>query len=141
MLKVQRLTDKAKLPQRATTGSAGYDLCSVQNYELAARARTVIATGITISIPRDCYARIAPRSSLAIKGIDVLAGVVDSDYQGEVKVVLINHGELPFTIQSGDRIAQLILEKIHILPVFDVVDDSQSHDLLEVRKGGFGSTD
>ena len=140
MLKVQRLVASAKLPRRATSGSAGYDLFSVQNFELAARARVVIATGITISIPQDCYARIAPRSSLAGKGIDVLAGVVDSDYRGELKVVLINHGELPFTIQSGDCIAQLILEKIHILPVFDIIDNVESDDPVEVRCGGFGST-
>ena len=140
MLRVQRLTDTAKLPRRATNGSAGYDLCSVENFELAARARVLIATGITISIPEDCYARIAPRSSLAVKGIDVLAGVIDSDYQNEVKVILINHGELPFTIQCGDRIAQLILEKIHVVPVFDVVNDTPMQECFEVRKGGFGST-
>ena len=67
-----------------------------------------------LAIPHGAYGRIAPWSELALKGIDVTAGVIDSDYQGEVKVLLVNHSDIQFEIKTGDRIAQLIVEKISL---------------------------
>ena len=94
-------------------------------------------TGISISFPAGLYARIAPRSGLALKKfIDVGAGVVDADYRGEVGVVLFNHGDQDFQVNMGDRIAQLILERIDTPPVVEV------SGLGEIVRGssGFGST-
>lgn len=76
--------------------------------------RKRIDTGVRIAIGHDCYGRVAPRSGLAVRdGIDVLAGVIDSDYRGRVVVVLINHGKERFVVKDGDRIAQLVIEKIY----------------------------
>ena len=93
-------------------------------------------TRLAISFPTDLYARIAPKSGLALKKyIDVGAGTVDSDYRGEVGMVLFNHGDQDFEVKMGDRIAQLILEKIHTLPVEEVQGLGDT-----VRgTGGFGS--
>jgi dUTP pyrophosphatase len=88
-------------------------------------------------VPKDCYARIAPRSGLAFKyGIQVGAGVVDSDYTGEIKVLQFNHGAYDFTIKAGDRIAQLIFERIFTNELEEV------EELVKTERGagGFGST-
>ena len=137
LLQVQRLNTNAQLPVRATSGSAGYDLTSCEDKTIPARGRGLVATGLKIAIPLNTYARIAPRSGLAVKnGIDVGAGVVDSDYRGSVGVVLFNHSDEPFDIKKGDRIAQLILEYIVTPSVveLEVLDDTTR------GQGGFGST-
>jgi len=88
------------------------------------------------SMFRTYYGRIAPRSSLALKDIDTLAGVIDADYRGEIKVLLINHGDHPCFIKNGDKIAQLIIECAYKIPVVEVADVSNT-----LRgAGGFGST-
>ena len=83
-------------------------------------------TGIKIKLPVGTYGRIAPRSGLSLKGIDVAAGVVDRDFRGEVKVVLVNNGTTPFTVTQGDRIAQLVLERIATadVEIFETVDET-----------------
>ena len=87
------------------------------------KGKGLVKTGLAISFPAGLYASIAPRSGLALKKfIDVGAGVVDSDYRGEVGVVLFNHGDQDFEVKMGDRIAQLILEKIDTPPVEEVQD-------------------
>lgn len=96
-----------------------------------------MATGLSIACPPGTYARIAPRSGLAVKrGIDCGAGVVDADYRGPVGVVLFNFGAEDFVVEVGDRIAQLILEKVNMAPVAEV------EELAETARGagGFGST-
>ena len=137
ILKVQKLNNNAALPKRSTDGAAGYDLCASQDCTIPAGGKGLVQTGLAISFPAGLYARIAPRSGLALKKfIDVGAGVVDSDYRGEVGVVLFNHGDQDFVVKMGDRIAQLILEKIDTPSVQEVqgLEDS-------VRgTGGFGST-
>ena len=137
MLKVQKLSNNAALPKRSTDGAAGYDLCASQNCTIPAKGKGLVRTGLAISFPAGLYARIAPRSGLALKKfIDVGAGVVDSDYRGEVGVVLFNHGDQDFEVKMGDRIAQLILEKIDTPKVEEVQALEES-----VRgSGGFGST-
>lgn len=94
-------------------------------------------TGLQIRVPIGCYGRVAPRSGLAVKKfVDCGAGVIDADYRGEVGVVLFNFGEEDFNVQIGDRIAQLVLEKISMTDVvaIDKLDDT------ERGTGGFGST-
>lgn len=97
----------------------------------------MVSTGISVAFSNDVYLRIAPRSGLAAKhGIDVLAGVVDSDYRGEIKVILVNHGKERFIISPGDRIAQMILERIKTAMFSEV---SSLSDTARSSKG-FGST-
>jgi dUTP pyrophosphatase len=97
-----------------------------------------VRTGLSVAIPSGFYGRIAPRSGLAVNyGIDVLAGVIDSDYRGEIMCVLINHGEEPIHIENGRRVAQLIVESI-ITPIAEWTDE-----LDETERGsrGFGSSE
>ena len=137
MFKVQKLSNNAALPKRSTRGAAGYDLCASQDCIIPAGGKGLVQTGLEISFPIGLYARIAPRSGIPLKKfIDVGAGVINSDYRGEVGMVLFNHGDQDFQVKMGDRIAQLILEKIDILPVEEVQDLGNSVH----GSGGFGST-
>ena len=122
-LKVQKLSNNAALPKRSTSGAAGYDLSAAHDCTIPAGGKGLVKTGLSISFPAGLYARIAPRSGLALKKfIAVGAGVVDSDYRGDVGVVLFNHGDQDFQVKMGDRIAQLILERIDTPPVQEVQD-------------------
>ena len=126
------------LPKKSTLGSAGFDLYGIEHKHLATGQRCLVRTGLSFSIPKGYYGRIAPRSGLAVKyGIDVLAGVIDSDYRGEVKIVLINHGDEDFNIKPGDRVAQLIIEKYasHVL-----IKEEDNLESTHRGEGGFGST-
>ncbi len=112
-LRIVRLTDKAYIPTKETPLSAGYDLYSAYDYIIPSKGKNVIKTDLQISVPFGTYGRIAPRSSLTMFcNINVGAGVIDYDYRGNVFVVLFNHGDKDFVVQAGDRIAQLICEKI-----------------------------
>lgn len=130
----------ARVPVAATDGSAGYDLASCEACIIPPHSQLMVSTGLKMQMSmKDCYARVAPRSGLALKhSIDVLAGVVDESYRGIVQVILYNHSDRDFTINVGDRIAQLIFERIYLPTVFEgVSDDLQS----TVRgEGGFGSS-
>ena len=133
---IKLLKPTAIVPKRGSANAAGYDLCACEDSLVYYSG--LISTGIAIAIPHGYYARVASRSGLAVKGIEVGAGVIDSDYRGEVKVLLryFNFTVEPFAIKAGDRIAQLIIEKI-ITPeptVVDNLDDTVRND------GGFGST-
>jgi dUTP pyrophosphatase len=121
-LNVTKLLPTAIIPVRATGGAAGYDLFSTDNYVVLPGRRVVISTGISVQLPPGTYGRIAPRSGLAVKhGLDTLAGVIDPDYTGEVKVVLQNlDTQQPFVIRPGYRIAQLILENFTTAEVVEV---------------------
>jgi len=140
---VQRLPHGAglPLPERATEGSAGMDLRAAveADVELSPGARVLIPTGIALALPNGFEGQIRPRSGLALKhGVTVLnsPGTVDTDYRGEVGVLLINHGEDPFVVRRGDRIAQLI-----IAPVAE--SSLQEVDALPESgrgAGGYGST-
>ena len=132
-----KLDESAIIPTRATDSDAGYDLYSTNDGVVPARGRKVVGTGIAIAIPPGHYGRVAPRSGLAVKrGIDVLAGVVDSGYRGEVGVVLQNLSDEDFPFKKGDRVAQLILEQCNTIGwvELDKLEDSVRSD------GGFGST-
>lgn len=135
-LQVRLLSSHATAPFRASEGAAGYDLYSAYDATIPSRNRLLVKTDIAISIPSNCYAQVASRSSMAMKMIDIGAGVIDADYRGNVGVILINHGDIPFEVKKGDRIAQLILHRIET-PVVSVVDELTVTDRNE---GGFGST-
>lgn len=121
-LNVKRLVPNAVLPTRGTPGSAGYDLYSTDGFIIMPGHRVVVTTGVSVELPNGTYGRIAPRSGLAVKhGVDVLAGVVDPDYTGELKVVLVNTDlRRAFMIRPGYRIAQLILENYTSAEVVEV---------------------
>ena len=136
-LKVVKLSDKAIIPTKGSNYAAGYDVYSVHDYELDARGKVLVKTDIQIEVPTGTYGRIAPRSGLAWNNhIDFDAGVIDSDYRGNIGVVMFNHSETPFLIKTGDRVAQLICEKILYADVLllDSLDKTMCGD------GGFGST-
>lgn len=113
VLCVKKLSDVATIPSKGSPYAAGYDLSSAVNSIIPARGRAVIPTDIAIAIPYGTYARVAARSGLAVKkGIDTGAGVIDYDYRGNVGVVLFNHTDEDFVVSVGDRVAQLVLERI-----------------------------
>jgi deoxyuridine 5'-triphosphate nucleotidohydrolase len=137
MFQVKRLVPHAIIPQRATEGSAGLDVSASEDIIIPAKKWVAVPTGLAMSVPKDCYVRVAPRSGLAFKkGIQTGAGVIDSDYTGSVNVILFNHGDSDFEIKCGDRIAQLIFEKIYTDEFVEV------EELGETARGdgGFGST-
>ena len=134
---VKKRSPKATLPKRASTQAAGYDLCSLGGLTIAPGKRVIVPTGLSITVPIGTYGRVAPRSGLAVKhGINVLAGVIDRDYTGEVGVVLVNHNDEDFIINEGDRVGQLIMEKIETPDVEEV----EELEATERGEGGFGST-
>src|SRR5688500_7024658 len=129
MLKVKLLHPDAKVPTRANATDAGLDLYALNGGIAVPGDRLRISTGIAMSIPTGYYGRISPRSGLAWKhGIDVMAGTVDSSYRGEIQVILINL-ELtePFQVRPGDRIAQIVIQKMELWPlmVVDELDDTE----------------
>lgn len=135
-----RLDERAKMPVKANATDAGYDLYALEDGVVQPGERKLFRTGISIAIAFPLYGRIAPRSGLAVKhGIDVLAGVVDSGYRGDVGVLLYNTSNVPFEVTSGMRIAQLIFEL-----AFDpkLVEVGQPSDLEASDRGaaGFGSS-
>jgi len=137
VLKCLKLHPAARLPARGSAESAGLDLFSIEEVRLEAGGRAMVRTGLAIAVPRGYYGRIAPRSGLASRhGLDVLAGVIDSDYRGEVVCALVNHGREALTLEAGQRIAQLIVEAI-ITPEPAWAD---SLDETARGEGGFGST-
>jgi len=114
-IQIKKLSDKAVIPSQGSKYAAGYDLYAAEEVLVNALGRKLVKTNISISIPEGYYGRIAPRSGLAYKnGIDVLAGVIDSDYRGDIGVILFNTDHnLDFLVNIGDRIAQIIIEKCH----------------------------
>jgi dUTP pyrophosphatase len=128
-----------ELPAYATGGAAGMDVLAAEDVTLAPGARHAVATGLAVAIPPGYEIQVRPRSGLALKhGISVpnAPGTIDSDYRGEVKVILINHGAEPFAIRRGDRIAQLVLCPVVWLSWLKV----EELDETQRGEGGFGST-
>lgn len=127
------------LPAYATVGAAGMDVVAAEELDLMPGQRHAVATGFAIAIPDGYEVQVRPRSGLALKhGITVpnTPGTIDSDYRGELKVILINHGDAPFAIRRGDRIAQLVVAPVQRAD-FAEVDDL---DATARGAGGFGST-
>jgi dUTP pyrophosphatase len=129
------------LPSPASPGSSGFDLRAAVEGELVLRPgeRSLVPTGIVLEIPPGCEGQVRPRSGLALRhGIGILnaPGTIDSDYRGEVGVILINLGEAPFSVRRGDRIAQLVFARV------EAVEWEEAEDLAGSGRGagGFGST-
>ena len=140
-LKLKKLRPQAVLPVRATSGSAGLDLsaCIDAPMTLAPGQRALVPTGLAAAIPAGAAGMIYARSSLGVKHGIALSngvGVIDSDYRGEISVGLCNFSSEPYTIQPGERIAQLVLHPVLLLPV----DEADSLDETARGAGGFGST-
>jgi len=127
------------LPAYATDGAAGMDVVSAEEVTIAPGARHAVATGLAMAIPRGFEIQVRPRSGLALKhGITVpnTPGTIDSDYRGELKVILINLSQEPFAIARGDRVAQLVLAPV----VQAAWDEVAELDATTRGEGGFGST-
>ncbi len=137
-IQIKKLSDKAKIPTQGSKYAAGYDLYAAEEVLVNTMGRKLVKTNISISIPEGYYGRIAPRSGLAYKnGIDVLAGVIDSDYRGDIGVILLNTDHnLDFEVNVGDRIAQIIIEKCHSINWETV----ETLDATVRSEGGFGSS-
>jgi dUTP diphosphatase len=136
-IKVKKLSVEARLPSHATDWAAGADLYCAEDFTIQPGERRLVPSGIAIEIPAGYYGRVAPRSGLAVRhGIDTLAGIIDSDYRGELKVALINLGDQAVSFAAGERIAQLIIERAARC------DYIWSEALSETERagGGFGST-
>ncbi len=140
-LKIKALRDDAQLPVYATSSAAGLDLfaCTDEPVVLKTGERTAIPTGVAVALPEQHEAQIRPRSGLAAKhGVTVVnaPGTIDEDYRGEIKVLLINLGQDDYTIQAGDRIAQMVVSPI------SRVQPELTEELSETARGegGFGST-
>lgn len=131
----------AIIPEYKTSGAAGADVCAFLSEPVVIKSGefAMIPTGLSFAIPEGYEIQVRPRSGLAAKnGVTVLntPGTIDSDYRGEVKVILINHGKDAFTVNNGDRIAQLI-----VAPVTQgVFEKAEELDSTERGEGGFGST-
>ena len=143
MIKVQikKLNSKVKVPKYKTDGSSGVDLeAFIENPIIVEpNSSKLIPTGISLSIPQDCEVQVRPRSGLAAESsISVLntPGTIDSDYRGEIKIILFNHGNEQFVVKNGDRIAQMVL-----VPVFKFQFE-EVNELTQTNRGsgGFGST-
>ena len=138
-LRVKRLSENAVLPVRGSDLAAGYDLASAEDIVVPANGKAIAKTDLAMVIPIGYYGRIAPRSGFSWKKhTDIGAGVIDADYRGNVGVVIFNHSSEDIIVSKGDRVAQLILEKITTPEVVDVGDEDLDHTVR--GEGGFGST-
>jgi dUTP pyrophosphatase len=137
-INVKKLSENAIIPTQGTNFAAGYDLYAAEDAVVVCGTRKLIKTNISMEITPGYYGRIAPRSGLAYKnGIDVLAGVIDSDYRGDIGVILYNTDKnIDFTVKKGDRIAQIIFEACYIATLNNV----ENLDNTLRQAGGFGST-
>ena len=141
VINVKKLSDKAKIPQYATEQAAGFDVCAAIDEPVTLRMleRKLIPTDLALALPIGYEAQVRPRSGLALKhGLTVLntPGTIDADYRGNVGVILINLSNDPYTIQPGERIAQIVIAK------HEHVEFSEVNELSETERGtgGFGST-
>jgi dUTP pyrophosphatase len=131
------LGEGGTLPEYASAGAAGADLRASEAVDIPPGGRAAVPTALRLQIPPGHVGLVWPRSGLAVRhGIDTLAGVVDSDYRGEVRVVLVNHGEGAFRIAKGDRVAQLLVQRVERarFAAVSFVDETDR------GAGGFGST-
>jgi len=138
-VKIKKLDEKAITPEYQTKGSAGFDLCSIVNYKLQVGEMKLIPIGLSIEIPKGCELQLRPRSGIAKKFHVTLMnspGTLDSDYRGPIGILLKNHGQQPFNIKIGDRIAQGVLGPVYQAIFIEVEELSETNRGL----GGYGST-
>ena len=138
-LRFKKLTENAQLPSYATPEAAGMDVRSNAGVVIGSGLFAMVSTGLSVEIPEGYELQVRPRSGLAAKfGVTVLnaPGTIDSDYRGEIKVILVNHGKQPFEIAVGDRIAQLVLGRA----LQGKIEEVQTLTTTQRGEGGFGST-
>jgi dUTP pyrophosphatase len=138
-LLVKRLDPSVALPAYARDGDAGLDLAAAHDVALEPNGRALVATGLAVAIPAGFAGLVLPRSGLArAHGVTVLnsPGLVDAGYRGELKVLLVNHGSQPVTLRRGERIAQLVIQRVERAELVEVDELPPS----ERGAGGFGST-
>lgn len=137
-INVKKLSENATIPTQGTSFAAGYDLYAAEDAVVVCGTRKLVKTNVSMEITPGYYGRIAPRSGLAYKnGIDVLAGVIDSDYRGDIGVILYNTDKnIDFIVKKGDRIAQIIFEACYSATLNNV----ENLDNTLRQAGGFGST-
>lgn len=132
---------RATAPTRGSALAAGWDLYAAEESTVPAHGQAMVATDLSVIVPVGTYGRVAPRLGLAAKhGISTGAGVVDADYRGEIKVILFNHSATDFSIAPGDRIAQLVLEKIVNADLVQLSLAEFESASTERGEGAFGST-
>jgi dUTP pyrophosphatase len=132
-----KVSGAGELPVYGSAAAAGADLRAAEEVTLGPGERVAVATGLHVEIPAGHVGLVWPRSGLAVRhGLDTLAGVIDSDYRGEVRVVLVNHGAASVVLARGDRIAQLLVQRVERV-LFRKVD---SLEATGRGQGGFGST-
>jgi dUTP pyrophosphatase len=138
-LRFKRMTATAQLPSYATPEAAGMDVKADGEFVIGTGQYALVPTGLSVEIPQGWELQVRPRSGLAAKfGVTVLnaPGTIDSDYRGEIKVILVNHGAQAFTVAAGDRIAQLVLARAPQA----VIEEVQDLTATQRGAGGFGST-
>jgi len=127
---------KARIPTKGSKLAAGHNLYRIEDILIPANSRVLVKIGLAIAIPEGTYSRIAPSSGLAIRGITVDAGVINADYRGELKVLLVNHGKLDYEVRIGEGIAQLFVARIDDEDWIEV----DGLDKTERAGKGFGSS-
>ena len=135
----RRIDPTAKLPEYAHPGDAGMDVFSVEDVVLPPGGRALVRTGLVMQLPPDAEAQVRPRSGLALKhGVTVLnaPGTIDAGYRGEVGVILVNHGEQPFSVERGMKVAQIVVAPV----VRAEIAETDETDATARGAGGFGST-
>lgn len=146
LIRIFKLDQKVQTPRYESSGSAGFDIRAFfedgQSYTLKAGDRARIPTGLKVILPEGYELQIRPRSGLAFKyGVTLTnsPGTIDSDYRGELQVLIVNHGQDDFVINNGDRIAQAVVAPIYIAD-FEEIDEMPDESNNSRREGGFGST-
>lgn len=136
-LLIKKLDARAKLPERAHHDDAGLDLCALESFTLAPGEKTAASTGIALAIPTGHVGLIWDKSSVPFTyGVKTMGGVVDAQYRGEVKVLLVNLSQLPVTFAAGQKLAQMIIQKVELL----AVEETDTLPDTERGEAGFGST-
>ncbi|MTD29609.1 dUTP diphosphatase [Planomicrobium sp. YIM 101495] len=138
-MKVKRLHEDAQLPYRAHPGDAGLDVFSIEEKMILPGEVGLVGTGIALELPEGTEAQMRPRSGLALKHAVTLLnspGTIDEGYRGEIKIIMINHGKEPFTVEKGMRIAQMVVAPVMRIEVLETVEMTDS----ERSAGGFGSS-
>ncbi|MHA2074850.1 MAG: dUTP diphosphatase [Candidatus Hodarchaeales archaeon] len=136
-IKIRKINELAKLPKKHSINDAAYDLFSIEDIMLASGQTSIINTGICMEIPAGYYGQIQSRSSIALKGIFITGGVIDSGYRGEIMVITNNISSDVYKIKKGDRVAQIVFHKVNNFDLIEVDSLDEDND----RGGGFGSSD
>lgn len=135
-IKIKKLKQDAKLPEYAHQGDAGMDIFSVEDTIIGPKQRKLISTGLSIELPKGYVSLVWDKSGIASKGLTTIAGVLDYTYRGEYKILLLNISDQDYKIKKGDKIAQILIQKVETAEIEEVNELSDT-----IRgEGGFGST-